>query len=573
MPLPSFTIDESTTIYEILGEVAGGELSPAVLSAAEVTFKSNVGEDRFVTWDGSFYRIPPVKAKVTADGILRADNGPVTLLANDPGLSVEGLQWLVDVRIPDVKDTGRNVSGVTRMRSMRKWAFDAPADGVTVDLAATMPVTFVDSVGITRGPRGFTGPGFAGLLPTPDGLAVQPLVEGEEGPEPVGTAVPWTVDAVPSEMLTAAVASELDTQTPPAVSAEVAAAVPPAVDANIAGRAVTIADTGGDWQVTIGGVPAGAPFSLTPAAVAELEAQAPAVVAAEAATAVPAAVDADISGRSVTIADAGSGTWQFMVGGVATAVAFTLPSTTLSGIAAAGVCSRMTVQPTWARRALIEACIKSLIDGGVWEKLDGLYVMAAHDAQAARLNWVGGMQDLTAVNAPTFQIDRGYTGDGAAAYLDTNTAANGLERFTATDATNGIYVRTSLASSTALDIGVTGSGTQFSPSNTTNQAFGRANYTSGSAFAVANGGNRTGLFAWSRDASNVSVYRAGALLGSAAAPTGVLNSNTHTLLKVASGYSTRQLAAAVIGAGLSAGEHTALNTALGTYLTAVGAAV
>ena len=44
MPLPKFTIDESTTIYELLGDVSGSELSPSVLSTAAVAFKSNVPE-------------------------------------------------------------------------------------------------------------------------------------------------------------------------------------------------------------------------------------------------------------------------------------------------------------------------------------------------------------------------------------------------------------------------------------------------------------------------------------------------------------------------------------------------
>jgi hypothetical protein len=38
------------------------------------------------------------------------------------------------------------------------------------------------------------------------------------------------------------------------------------------------------------------------------------------------------------------------------------------------------------RNAVIDTFIKALVSGGVWDKLDVLYVFAAHDSQAALLN-------------------------------------------------------------------------------------------------------------------------------------------------------------------------------------------
>lgn len=233
----------------------------------------------------------------------------------------------------------------------------------------------------------------------------------------------------------------------------------------------------------------------------------------------------------------------------------------------------MVVRPTQARRVLIESLISSLMAGGIWEKLDGLYILAAHDTQVARLNWCGGMQDLTAVNAPVFQIDRGYTGDGTASYLDTNTSATALERFTANDASLGVYVRTSISNSSMIDIGKAGGGTYLAVSNAANGTYGRMNYSSSSATTVPNGGNRTGLFAWSRDTGNTSIYRAGSLLGSAVIPGGVLSAGNMTILKVDSSYSSRQVSVAFFGSGLSASEHLSLNVAITAYLVGVGAAV
>lgn len=259
---------------------------------------------------------------------------------------------------------------------------------------------------------------------------------------------------------------------------------------------------------------------------------------------------------------------------VSTAVQTALNNKNNLAAAATGeLCARMTVRPTIARRTLIENLISSLITAGIWNKLDGFYVLAAHDTQAAKLNWIGGMQDITAVNSPTFQIDRGYTGDGSSSYLDTNTSAAVLEKFTANDASLGVYTRSDIASGSMIDIGKTGGGTYLAVSNASNGTFARLNYNSSSAVTISNAGSRTGLFAWTRDASNAYVYRAGSSLGSASIPTGSLSGGNMTILKVDSSYSTRQISAAFISSGLSNTEHAALNTALTTYLTAIGAAV
>ena len=46
-----------------------------------------------------------------------------------------------------------------------------------------------------------------------------------------------------------------------------------------------------------------------------------------------------------------------------------------------------------------------------------LWLLAAHDAQAGRLNWIGAANDLSVGGSPAFTADRGYQGDGSAAYL------------------------------------------------------------------------------------------------------------------------------------------------------------
>ena len=74
--------------------------------------------------------------------------------------------------------------------------------------------------------------------------------------------------------------------------------------------------------------------------------------------------------------------------------------------------ARLTTPPTLERKERVNTLISSLIDAGVWAKLDCLWGMAAADAQAARQNWSQDAHDLTTVNSPTFTADRGYRGNG-----------------------------------------------------------------------------------------------------------------------------------------------------------------
>ncbi|MEW6257105.1 MAG: hypothetical protein AB1592_14220 [Pseudomonadota bacterium] len=55
---------------------------------------------------------------------------------------------------------------------------------------------------------------------------------------------------------------------------------------------------------------------------------------------------------------------------------------------ATALIARMTAAPSTARATAIGALVRSLASAGLWQKLDALYLLAAHDAQAARLNWV-----------------------------------------------------------------------------------------------------------------------------------------------------------------------------------------
>jgi hypothetical protein len=238
--------------------------------------------------------------------------------------------------------------------------------------------------------------------------------------------------------------------------------------------------------------------------------------------------------------------------------------------ATAALVARMSVQPSGTRVRSIDAAVRALKAGGVWPKLAALYLIAAHDAQAARLNWVQPAYGLTAVNSPAFTTDRGYAGDGTAAYLDTGWSPS----LGAQDSLCfGVWDRTGAQSTAGV------AGTSAAPSvlllvrSATDTAAVRVNQGAASASGAGSVTDGSGLTVANRSgASAVQIYRNGALLLSASPASTAPSTAPLTLgLFNASNFNAHQFAACVIGSSLDAGEQAALHGALLGYLTAVGA--
>jgi hypothetical protein len=237
---------------------------------------------------------------------------------------------------------------------------------------------------------------------------------------------------------------------------------------------------------------------------------------------------------------------------------------------ASALFAAMTTPPTAARKTLIDACIVSLKAAGVWSKLDAFYMTAAADSQAARLNWkTPGSQTLSAVNSPTFTADRGYQGDGISAHL---TAAVDLTVGTWNATRNSCHMATlsgqgGYSTGARYNAFLGGSlDTYFaSPTSAGYQAFG-GNFSR----AVASVYNK--IIASDRAISTTVVpYFDGAALSSLGDTSIAPTSAGLTVLRLNTTYSAAQLKFICFGASLSAAEHAALNSAVTTYLTALGA--
>lgn len=237
----------------------------------------------------------------------------------------------------------------------------------------------------------------------------------------------------------------------------------------------------------------------------------------------------------------------------------------------------MAVPPDRTRRLLINTMMKALKSSGILDKLDALWVMAAHDRQAARLNWKNpSVLTLSEVNSPSWTADRGFAGDGSTSYLDTgvNLAAGGLQ-FQQNAAHMGVWCNVAQGSGAFTDIGTTNN---FLRAYT---GFATLNVRLNMASTQAIGGlssTELGHTVVSRtDGTTTIGYRNGAA-GATNATASVGMSPDRVFLCCGNNggspgtFTSRRYAVAHIGGALTATDQLNLYNALNGYLQAVGGA-
>jgi len=236
---------------------------------------------------------------------------------------------------------------------------------------------------------------------------------------------------------------------------------------------------------------------------------------------------------------------------------------------AAAYIAAMTTPPDSARQTLINNLITGLKSDGVWSVLDALYLHAAHDMQAGRLNARVPANAASAVNSPSFTTNRGFTGDGSTSYLSTginpSTAGGNYSR----DSASLFVWSLSNITNTGADIGGTISNSINSRSSTAGALRGGVN---NAAATVATLGNSLGLSTLSRTSStNVDGYRDSDFVGAQTVASVAIPNATIDILRAATLFSTRQIAVSGFGGSLTAANVAALHGRLSAYLTAIGA--
>lgn len=238
----------------------------------------------------------------------------------------------------------------------------------------------------------------------------------------------------------------------------------------------------------------------------------------------------------------------------------------------------MTVTPDGARQTLISDTIVALKNAGIWSLLDECWFLAAHDAQAALLGWKR-YKDCTAVNAPTFEADRGFAGDGATSYLDTGfvPSTDGVN-YTLNNASLGAYIRTDIATNNTADIGArTVSDDTFINSRNNGGDF-NARIHSVSSINIATS-DSFGLHSAQRTGANAAqLFRNGVQVTSATVNVPALPTVSFYICALhqsdgPSHFTQRQIAFAFVAAAMSEQQQAGLYTVVQDYMTAIGAAV
>lgn len=225
---------------------------------------------------------------------------------------------------------------------------------------------------------------------------------------------------------------------------------------------------------------------------------------------------------------------------------------------------RFVVAPSGSRVTQIDRLIRALLAAGVWQRLDALYVLAAHDAQAARCNWVADRYNLTEVNGPSFVPDQGYAGDGVASYLSCNTTG-GLEKFTQNDCHMGLWALTDLLNGAAASHDC-GDQNNTIVRATTGQAGIRPNTSSSTA---GSGLTYPGHLGWNRtSATDWQSYDSGVPVASGTAASAAITSPDFRVCGRGSLFGVNRIAVHHLGAGLAGSSWYQIYGALDPYIAA-----
>jgi hypothetical protein len=262
------------------------------------------------------------------------------------------------------------------------------------------------------------------------------------------------------------------------------------------------------------------------------------------------------------MADASKSPWAF----------YTTPTTIAAADDAllAPALAAMTVQPTTARRTLLNNLFVGLRNAGQVSKVLGLWVTAAHDEQAARLNLMnpgtGTGQILSVVGGVTFTTDREFVGNATTGQLDTGMNLVGYQ-----DNGGMFYWTRASTGHTQIDMGNANSLLQ--TRNTSGSISGRINAASGGGTVLPADGS--GFTGWTRINSTTLnyVHLAGVTtVGSvtSAAPDAV---NTIRLMgrSGTASYSPAGCSAAGLTAGAVGTDLQAIRDLLAIYMAGVGA--
>lgn len=232
-----------------------------------------------------------------------------------------------------------------------------------------------------------------------------------------------------------------------------------------------------------------------------------------------------------------------------------------------------TISTAW--KLAVNNLILQLQADGNWSELDRFWIHATENQQNARVSLVNPTStQITEVNSPTWTADRGYTGDGATMYLNTNYNPNtdGIH-YSLNSASLGVYSRVN-SDNFQIDIGAcdVSSPVSFSQLDIKEGNVIYANVNDYNSLFTANI-NSLGMFTTLRSAGSIAIYKNGVLLTSLVqASSKVPNLNLFLLARntagIATVFSNRQLSISYAGSG--AINQTTFYNAIQAFATTIG---
>lgn len=243
---------------------------------------------------------------------------------------------------------------------------------------------------------------------------------------------------------------------------------------------------------------------------------------------------------------------------------------------AAAYVARMAVPPPEGREALLAGLLfEPLATKGVWPQIADLKLLASHDAQSALLN--AKSASFAGVNqGMAFAADRGFTGNGGGAYIDTGLVPASADGVIRQSSSAWSYFVCGNAQDAGHDMGsIVGGWTTFLARYTGNQAYFRVNTANVGPENTLNVTDASGLWSFIRSAANAQqAFRNGAALEGVdsvhlaeALPTGAMYLGARN----GGGPSTsRQYALVAQGGARDAVQEAAFAEAVAAYLAAIG---
>lgn len=253
------------------------------------------------------------------------------------------------------------------------------------------------------------------------------------------------------------------------------------------------------------------------------------------------------------------------------------PGRTQFDSAASAVIDAMSVSmpATDARKVVINNFILALKAATIWDFLDVMYVPAAHAPSASLLNWkTPGTFTGVPVNSPSWQADRGYTGNGTNSRVNTTwVPSTNAVNYTLNNAAIWSWSPVNLQSD-GYDIGISSDANanrvEINSWTSINRLSVRLNSTLGSFQATTSSQGLSG--AQRVNSTTITTWRNGVQGSSGGVVTTALPTLELWLCGVnATSFGIRQIAFGAAGAALT-GKELAFYSAILAYMQAVGAA-